>query len=57
MKTILFLHGFFASGSCELANALKSGLEDKVRVLTPDLRRRLLTLCMTSATRKSLICW
>lgn len=37
MKTILFLHGFFASGSCELANVLKSEFEGKVRVLTPDL--------------------
>ena len=37
MKTILYLHGFFSSGSCEVANALKGALADKVRVLTPDL--------------------
>ena len=37
MKTILYLHGFFSSGSCEPANALKGALADKVRVLTPDL--------------------
>lgn len=37
MKTIIFLHGFFASGSCIPARALKEALEDKVRVLTPDL--------------------
>lgn len=37
MKTILFLHGFFASGSCVPANALKKVFENRVRVLTPDL--------------------
>lgn len=37
MKTIIFLHGFFASGSCVPAKALKDALEGKVRVLTPDL--------------------
>ncbi len=37
MKTILFLHGFFASGSCVPANALKEAFWGKVRVLTPDL--------------------
>ena len=37
MKTILFLHGFFASGSCVPANALKDAFGEKVRVLTPDL--------------------
>lgn len=36
-KTILFLHGFFASGNCIPSNALKEALEGKVRVLTPDL--------------------
>lgn len=36
MKTILFLHGFFASGSCEPANALREAFGD-ARVLTPDL--------------------
>lgn len=37
MKTIIFLHGFFASGSCVPANALKEAFADKVRVFTPDL--------------------
>lgn len=37
MKTILFLHGFFASGSCVPANALREAFGDDVRVLTPDL--------------------
>lgn len=37
MKTILFLHGFFASGSCVLANTLKKSFDGKARVLTPDL--------------------
>ena len=34
---ILFLHGFFASGQCVPALALKEALKDKVEVLTPDL--------------------
>ena len=37
MKTILFLHGFFASGSCIPAIALHEAFEGKVRVITPDL--------------------
>lgn len=37
MKTIIFLHGFFASGSCIPAKALREAFEGKVRVLTPDL--------------------
>ena len=37
MKTIIFLHGFFASGSCVPALALKEAFANKVRVLTPDL--------------------
>lgn len=37
MKKVLFLHGFFASGSCVPAKALREGLERKVVVLTPDL--------------------
>lgn len=45
MKTILFLHGFFASGSCVPAQALREAFEPmdqpelscKVRLLTPDL--------------------
>ena len=34
---ILFLHGFFASGSCILAKALKQAFVGKAEVLTPDL--------------------
>ena len=34
---ILFLHGFFASGSCIPAQALRQALEGKAEVLTPDL--------------------
>ena len=37
MKTILFLHGFFASGSCIPANALHEAFKGRVRVITPDL--------------------
>lgn len=37
MKKILFLHGFFASGQCETARALKEAFEGKAEVLTPDL--------------------
>jgi len=40
MKTILFLHGFFASGSCVPANALREALGERFRVLTPDLPMR-----------------
>ena len=37
MKKILFLHGFFASGSCVPARTIKEILQDKLKVLTPDL--------------------
>ena len=37
MKTIIFLHGFFASGSCIPAVALKKAFESEYNVLTPDL--------------------
>ena len=37
MKTILFLHGFFASGSCIPAIALHEAFKGRVRVITPDL--------------------
>lgn len=37
MKTIIFLHGFFASGSCVPATALKKALDGEYNVLTPDL--------------------
>lgn len=37
MKKILFLHGFFASGECEPARALKEAFAGRTEVLTPDL--------------------
>lgn len=37
MKKILFLHGFFATGSCPMAQALKEALEGIAIVQTPDL--------------------
>ena len=37
MKKILFLHGFFATGSCPMAVALKEAFENHTSVLTPDL--------------------
>ena len=37
MKKILFLHGFFATGSCPMARALKEALEGTAVVLAPDL--------------------
>ena len=36
-KKILFLHGFFASGSCIPAQALRQAFTGKAKVLTPDL--------------------
>jgi len=36
-KKILFLHGFYASGSCVPAQALKEAFIEKAIVLTPDL--------------------
>ena len=37
MIKILFLHGFYASGQCVPAMALKEAFEGKAEVLTPDL--------------------
>ena len=37
IKKILFLHGFFASGDCELALTLKESFAEKAEVLAPDL--------------------
>ena len=37
MKKILFLHGFYASGQCVPAVALREAFEGKAEVLTPDL--------------------
>lgn len=39
MKKVLFLHGFYASGCCPLALALREGLEGVAQVLSPDLPR------------------
>lgn len=36
MKKAIFLHGFYASGSCPMAIALKDALKGEVEVLTPD---------------------
>jgi len=36
-KTILFLHGFFASGSDPIASVLREALDGRCRVLSPDL--------------------
>lgn len=40
MKKILFLHGFFASGSCVPANTLREAFEGEAVVLSPDLPLR-----------------
>lgn len=37
MKKILFLHGFYASGQCVPAQALRQSFEGRMQVLTPDL--------------------
>lgn len=37
MKKILFLHGFFATGSCPMARALREVFDGQAVVLTPDL--------------------
>ena len=37
MTKILFLHGFYASGQCVPAEALRKAFEGKAEVLTPDL--------------------
>lgn len=37
MKKAIFLHGFYASGSCPMAITLKDALKGEVEVLTPDL--------------------
>lgn len=36
-KKVIFLHGFFASGQCEQAQALREALSRKAEVLSPDL--------------------
>lgn len=37
MSTILFLHGFYASGQCVPAKAIKDAFEGRAEVITPDL--------------------
>ena len=37
MRKILFLHGFFASGQCVPAQALRESFKGRAEVLTPDL--------------------
>lgn len=37
MNKIIFLHGFFASGSCTLAITLREAFSEKAEVITPDL--------------------
>ena len=37
MKKILFLHGFFATGSCPMARVLREAFDGQAIVLTPDL--------------------
>ncbi len=37
MKKILFLHGFYASGQCVPANAIREAFRHKAVVLTPDI--------------------
>jgi hypothetical protein len=39
MKRVLFLHGFFASGSCPLALTLADALKGRAEVISPDLPR------------------
>lgn len=40
MKKILFLHGFFASGNCVPALALREAFEGQAEVIAPDLPQR-----------------
>jgi len=40
MKKVIFLHGFFASGECVPAVALREALTDKAEVVSPDLPMR-----------------
>ena len=41
IKKILFLHGFYASGQCVPAEALRTAFEGKAEVLTPKLTPKL----------------
>ena len=50
MKKILFLHGFFATGSCPMARALKEEFEGTAVVLTPDLSLAYYLLAINAVT-------
>ena len=50
MKKILFLHGFFATGSCPMARALKEAFEGTAVVLTPDLSLTYYLLAINAVT-------
>ena len=50
MKKILFLHGFFATGSCPMARALKEAFEGTAVVLTPDLSLAYYLLAINAVT-------
>lgn len=40
MKKSIFLHGFYASGSCSMATTIKEVLKEDVEIMTPDLPLR-----------------
>ena len=50
MKKILFLHGFFVTGSCPMARALKEAFEGTAVVLTPDLSLAYYLLAINAVT-------
>lgn len=37
MKKAIFLHGFYASGSCPMALTLRGALKEEIEIFTPDL--------------------
>mgnify|MGYP003291473349 CR=1 FL=1 len=37
MKKILFLHGFFSGGNCDIATTLRKDLKNEAEVLSPDI--------------------
>ena len=50
MKKILFLHGFFVTGSCPMARALKEAFEGTAVVLTPDISLAYYLLAINAVT-------
>ena len=50
MKKILFLHGFFVTGSCPMARDLKEAFEGTAVVLTPDLSLAYYLLAINAVT-------